>query len=63
MRFALGHAVAFSPRTAAGLCSSSSQAHVRRARVTVIQNGVLVQDNVAIMGPTGHHVRPQYTVP
>ncbi len=35
---------------------------LRRARVTVIQNGVLVQDNVAIMGPTGHHVRPQYQV-
>jgi hypothetical protein len=34
---------------------------LRRARVTVIQNGVLTQDDVAIMGPTGHHVRPQYT--
>jgi Domain of Unknown Function (DUF1080) len=34
---------------------------LRRAHVTVIHNGVLVQDNVAIMGPTGHHVRPQYT--
>ncbi|HEV2423900.1 MAG TPA: DUF1080 domain-containing protein [Terriglobia bacterium] len=34
---------------------------LRRARVTVIQNGVLTQDNVAIMGPTGHHIRPQYT--
>jgi hypothetical protein len=33
---------------------------LRRARVTVIQNGVLAQDNVAIMGPTGHHIRPQY---
>ena len=26
----------------------------------MIQNGVLVQDDVAPMGPTGHHVRPQY---
>ena len=34
---------------------------LRRARVTVIHNGVLAQDNVAIMGPTGHHIRPQYT--
>jgi Domain of Unknown Function (DUF1080) len=34
---------------------------IRRARVTVIQNGVLTQDDVAIMGPTGHHIRPQYT--
>ena len=33
---------------------------LRRARITVIQNGVLVQDDVAPMGPTGHHVRPQY---
>jgi hypothetical protein len=33
---------------------------LRRARVTVIQNGVLTQDDVAIMGPTGHYVRPQY---
>ena len=35
---------------------------LRRARVTVIQNGVLVQDNVALMGPTGNHIRPQYEV-
>jgi 3-keto-disaccharide hydrolase len=33
---------------------------LRRARITVIQNGVLVQDDVAPMGPTGHHIRPQY---
>jgi len=33
----------------------------RPARVTVIHNGVLVQDNVELTGPTGHHVRPPYT--
>jgi hypothetical protein len=33
----------------------------RPARVTVLWNGVLVQDNVAIMGPTAHHQRPPYT--
>jgi hypothetical protein len=32
------------------------------ARVTVLHNGVLVQDNVALTGPTGHHVRPPYEV-
>ena len=31
------------------------------ARVTVLHNGVLVQDNVELSGPTGHHVRPPYT--
>lgn len=30
------------------------------ARVTVFHNGVLVQDNVRLMGPTGHYSRPQY---
>ncbi|HET8966522.1 MAG TPA: DUF1080 domain-containing protein [Candidatus Acidoferrum sp.] len=30
------------------------------AHVTVIHNGVLVQDNVELTGPTGHHVRPPY---
>jgi hypothetical protein len=30
------------------------------AHVTVIHNGVLVQDNVELTGPTGHHVRPRY---
>ena len=30
------------------------------ARVTVFHNGVLVQDNVTLTGPTGHHVRPPY---
>ena len=33
----------------------------RPAHVTVIHNGVLVQDNVEPTGPTGHHVRPPYT--
>ena len=32
----------------------------RPAHVTVIHNGVLVQDNVEPTGPTGHHVRPPY---
>lgn len=31
-----------------------------RARMTVLHNGVLVQDNVELTGPTGHHVRPPY---
>ena len=30
------------------------------ARVTVIHNGVLVQDNVTLTGPTGHHAQPPY---
>jgi hypothetical protein len=30
------------------------------AHVSVIHNGVLVQDNVELTGPTGHHVRPPY---
>ena len=30
------------------------------ARVTVIHNGVLVQDAVTLSGPTGHHERPPY---
>jgi hypothetical protein len=34
---------------------------VRRATVIVLHNGVLVQDNVEIMGPTAHHARPPYT--
>ncbi len=33
----------------------------RSAHVTVFHNGVLVQDNVQLTGPTGHHVRPPYT--
>jgi hypothetical protein len=32
----------------------------RPARVTVLHNGVLVQANVELSGPTGHHVRPPY---
>jgi len=32
----------------------------RRAHLTVLHNGVLVQDNVELTGPTGHHVRPPY---
>ena len=30
------------------------------ARATVILNGVLVQDNVLLTGPTAHHARPEY---
>lgn len=30
------------------------------ARITVLHNGVLVQDNVEPTGPTGHHQRPPY---
>ena len=33
---------------------------VSPARVTVIHNGVLVQDNTALMGPTAHKARPPY---
>ena len=33
----------------------------RPARVTVLHNGVLVQDNVELTGPTAHHARPPYT--
>src|SRR5258708_4396879 len=33
----------------------------RPAHVTVFHNGVLVQDNVELTGPTGHHARPPYT--
>ncbi|MEZ4702284.1 MAG: DUF1080 domain-containing protein [Rhodothermales bacterium] len=32
------------------------------ARATVFHNGVLVQDNVVLTGPTGHHVRPPYAM-
>jgi 3-keto-disaccharide hydrolase len=32
------------------------------ARVTVFHNGVLVQDNVELSGPTAHQERPPYTV-
>lgn len=30
------------------------------ARVTVLHNGVLVQNNVELTGPTGHYERPSY---
>jgi hypothetical protein len=33
---------------------------VSPARLTVFHNGVLVQDDVELTGPTGHHVRPAY---
>jgi hypothetical protein len=33
---------------------------VRPARITVFHNGVLVQDNVTLTGPTGHYERPPY---
>jgi hypothetical protein len=32
----------------------------RPARVTVLHNGVLVQDNVSLTGPTAHGERPPY---
>ncbi|HLJ38461.1 MAG TPA: DUF1080 domain-containing protein [Steroidobacteraceae bacterium] len=39
-----------------------SSGHLRRpARMTVLHNGVLVQDDVELTGPTGHHQRPPYT--
>jgi hypothetical protein len=34
---------------------------LRPARLTVFHNGVLVQDEVVLSGPTGHHQRPAYT--
>jgi Domain of Unknown Function (DUF1080) len=33
---------------------------LRPARVSVLHNGVLVQDNVELSGPTAHHQRPAY---
>jgi hypothetical protein len=33
---------------------------VSPARVTVLHNGLLVQNNVELTGPTGHHARPPY---
>jgi len=35
---------------------------LRPATITVIQNGVLVQDHVTILGPTEHGQRPPYKV-
>jgi len=34
---------------------------IRAARVTVLHNGALVQDNVKLSGPTAHRQRPPYT--
>jgi hypothetical protein len=34
---------------------------LKPARVTVLHNGVLTQDNVELTGPTAHHARPPYT--
>jgi hypothetical protein len=33
---------------------------VRRARMTVLHNGILVQDNVELTGPSAHQARPPY---
>ena len=33
---------------------------VSPARMTVLHNGVLVQDDAVLTGPTGHHERPPY---
>jgi hypothetical protein len=33
---------------------------LRKARITVLQNGVLIQDNVEPTGPTTHKARPPY---
>lgn len=33
---------------------------LRPARITVVHNGVLVQDNVELTGPTAHMARPPY---
>ncbi len=35
---------------------------LRPARVTVLHNGVLTQDNVELTGPTAHKARPPYKV-
>ncbi|HEY2930927.1 MAG TPA: DUF1080 domain-containing protein [Acidobacteriota bacterium] len=35
---------------------------LKPARETVLHNGVLVQDNVELMGPTAHQQRPPYKV-
>ena len=34
---------------------------LRKARITVLQNGALIQDNVEPTGPTEHKARPPYT--
>jgi hypothetical protein len=38
----------------------SSGTLVRPATMTVHYNGILVQDNVTLSGPTGHYARPPY---
>jgi hypothetical protein len=38
----------------------SSGSLLRPATMTVHHNGVLVQDNVTLSGPTGHYARPPY---
>lgn len=38
----------------------SSGRLLRPATMTVLHNGVLVQDHVTLSGPTGHHARPPY---
>ena len=38
----------------------SSGSLIRPATMTVHYNGVLVQDNVTLSGPTGHYQRPPY---
>jgi 3-keto-disaccharide hydrolase len=38
----------------------SSGSLLRPATMTVRHNGVLVQDNVTLSGPTGHYARPPY---
>jgi len=39
----------------------SSGSLLRPATVTVRHNGVLIQDNVTLSGPTAHYARPPYT--
>ena len=39
---------------------TSSGSVLRPARVTVLHNGVLVQDNMELTGPTAHQHRPPY---
>ena len=34
---------------------------VEPARMTILLNGVLIQDNRILTGPTGHRERPPYT--
>ena len=38
----------------------SSGGLLRPATMTVLHNGVLVQDHVTLTGPTGHYARPPY---